>query len=100
MPHPSHAERTSILHLPTGDFKMSFDNLYTKVITTLQAKTIGGIVCDGGMMVEFLEQCTKNINDDGNIEIPSVVGATLDAIWSRFAEAGLEKYKYEMSLQV
>ena len=97
LPHPSPQERKSAC-LPDGDFKDALEALCSRVMSVLQVKQVGGTPLSGEMLVEFLEQCVTKINEDGNIMIPSVMEATMDAVCARYAEGCFEEYKNEMAL--
>ena len=94
--YPSSHERKSE-HLPDGDFKNDFEALRSRVMSVLQVKQMGGTPCNGDMLAEFLMQCVTKINEDGNITIPSVVDATMDAICARHAEECFADYKAKMA---
>ena len=96
LPYP-YPEEMNSEHLPEGRFKDAFEALRSRVMSVIQVKQVGGAPCSGDMLAMFLEQCVTKINEDGNITIPSVVEATMDAICARYAEECFAQYKNEMA---
>jgi hypothetical protein len=84
--------------LPEGKFKEEIERLQAWIQSddVLKAKRVGGSEREGSVVVAFLEECVKAINEGENVMIPSVMETTMDTICSRRAESALRVYKFGM----
>lgn len=76
----------------------NFEKLKSKILQELKVKTIGGMAIDGLMLALFLEHCVKNINEEGDITVPSATEATMDLLCLKYMENAKKTYTADMNI--
>eukprot|EP00026_Physarum_polycephalum_P001364 Phypoly_transcript_01365.p2 GENE.Phypoly_transcript_01365~~Phypoly_transcript_01365.p2 ORF type:complete len:502 (+),score=80.82 Phypoly_transcript_01365:144-1649(+) len=84
--------------LPESSYKTDFDTFLSWLLATVEPKRVGSAACDGSSLVPFLEVCVQSINENGNIEIPSVLETLLARKRVKDASAQTQETTHKTSI--
>eukprot|EP00026_Physarum_polycephalum_P005124 Phypoly_transcript_05152.p1 GENE.Phypoly_transcript_05152~~Phypoly_transcript_05152.p1 ORF type:complete len:316 (+),score=61.36 Phypoly_transcript_05152:567-1514(+) len=85
--------------LAACSFLSDFEKFEEWLYNVLEPKKVGGLVCDGPLMVSFLERAVSAINAGEGVEMPNVLEETMDVVCSQRSNLSLQTYKDGMALQ-
>eukprot|EP00026_Physarum_polycephalum_P005817 Phypoly_transcript_05855.p1 GENE.Phypoly_transcript_05855~~Phypoly_transcript_05855.p1 ORF type:complete len:550 (+),score=94.30 Phypoly_transcript_05855:231-1880(+) len=95
-PPPTEQEQMSMLNLPPGTFKNTFEAMKTYLFENLTSKTIMEDECDGEKLVDLLETCVDSLNKDNGVDIPNAHDVVVERFCRRLVGQLVAKYSEEL----
>jgi len=95
-PPPTEQEQLSMLNLPPGTFKNTFEAMKAYLFENMTSKTIMEDECDGEKLVDLLEACVDSLNKDNGVDIPNAHDVVVERFCRRLVGQLVAKYSEDV----
>jgi hypothetical protein len=95
-PPPTEQEQLSMLNLPPGTFKNTFEAMKAYLFENMTSKTIMEDEFDGEKLVDLLEACVDSLNKDNGVDIPNAHDVVVERFCRRLVGQLVAKYSEDV----